>query len=82
MAVDHDIVRLEVPVNDAVVVEVSNGFESAGDDELGRGVVERSVPQKIRAEITSEASLHQEVNVTVVLEGLVEPANKLLIVTL
>mmetsp|Transcript_35847 Transcript_35847/g.81000 ORF Transcript_35847/g.81000 Transcript_35847/m.81000 type:complete len:330 (+) Transcript_35847:598-1587(+) len=65
------VLKLEVPVHGAIVVAVGNGHDNVTEQDTDLlMVISRTV--KVR-EVTSDATLHNEVDVLPVLEELVEP---------
>ncbi len=77
--VEHQVLRLDVSVDDAVLVQVVESENETCTEELGLVLVEASHLAGVEAEVSSREVVHDEVEVLLVLEGTLHVHDKVVL---
>lgn len=68
LVVDHEIFGLQVPINDALLVQISEGLQGACGAKSGRPVLEGAHLSQHPVQFAAQVRVHQHVHPRLVLE--------------
>ena len=66
--VDHEVFGLQVPINDALLVQISEGLQGASGAKSGRAVLEGPHLSQHPVQFAAQVRVHQHVHPRLVLE--------------
>ena len=75
VAIEEEILQLQIPVHDALLVQVTNAGDELRKEPPRRAVLQVAVVEDVVEQLAARSVLHNDANVSLGLDHLVQPDN-------